>query len=153
MRARAIPLVILLLAFCGSAFAQIKYTPESAAVWKMEEKYWVYRQANDEANFRTLWHDKAVGWPHNEAHPITTPALGSFSGGIGQFGRVVTYELTAEAVEVFGDVAITHYRVRYTTEKSGERSSHALRITHTWMKSGATWEIIGGMSAEMPLAK
>ena len=145
--------VLVLLTLCGSSLAQLKYTPEGAAVWKMEETYWVYRQTNDEAKFRTLWHPKAVGWPANETHPVTPPTLGSLGRGMGQLGRVTSYELTEEAVEVFDNTAITHYRVLFTTEKDGKRTSHSMRITHTWMKSGTTWQIVGGMSADLPLPK
>jgi ketosteroid isomerase-like protein len=61
-----------------------------------------------------------------------------------------SYAIEQLAVRVTGDVAIDHYRIKadWANGNTGDVSqTDAVRITHTWMRIGNTWQIIGGMSA------
>ena len=61
-----------------------------------------------------------------------------------------SYAIEQLAVRVTGDVAIDHYRVKANWAKVDTNElarTDAVRITHTWIRIGNTWQIIGGMSA------
>jgi ketosteroid isomerase-like protein len=63
-------------------------------------------------------------------------------------GGTVSYEFLSRAVTVVGNVGVTQYAVKATrTGKDGRSETSTSRVTHTWMRRGTTWEIIGGMSA------
>jgi len=63
-------------------------------------------------------------------------------------GRVVSYEFLSKGVTVIGNVGVTLYSVKATRlGKDGANETFTSRVTHTWLKTGNTWEIVGGMSA------
>ena len=58
----------------------------------------------------------------------------------------MSFELDRAGIRVFGDVAITHYFVTIRETDEGE----AIRITHTWIRDGADWRILGGTRSTVP---
>jgi ketosteroid isomerase-like protein len=63
------------------------------------------------------------------------------------------FELERAAIRVSGNVAITHYLVVIRAKdeiRSGP--SQTVRLTHTWIKAGADWKILGGMSSTVPVS-
>jgi ketosteroid isomerase-like protein len=60
-----------------------------------------------------------------------------------------SYSIEQLAIQVTGDVAIDHYRIKTTwASKDGTKArTDAMRITHTWIRTNGTWQILGGMSA------
>ena len=64
--------------------------------------------------------------------------------------KLQSYTMEQLAIQVTGDVAIDHYRIKmnWAEGNTGKVArTDATRITHTWMRIGNTWQIIGGMSA------
>jgi ketosteroid isomerase-like protein len=119
-------------------------------VWSMEEKYWQYVQAGDVEKYLTLWHDDFVGWPCSALHPSRKANIGDWVRAIRDEEIQLTYELDREAIQYFGEVAVTHYSTpevqRYPDGRvTGE--GRLLKFTHTWMKFGDQWQIITGMCA------
>jgi len=128
---------------------------ESASVnqvWRREDEYWRFAKAGDVGAYLSLWHDKFIGWPCDEAHPKRKAALGEWVREVREKHIRMTYDLNHEGAEDFGDVVVVHYRVSGVdtypdghTEGEGEES----KITHTWMRTGDTWLIIGGMCGSL----
>jgi len=51
-------------------------------------------------------------------------------------------------VTIFGNIGIAFYLLTGSYEnRDGDRTTISDRLTHTWMKDGGKWRIIGGMSA------
>jgi len=143
---KALPLLLLLAAI---AFAQDSAKDE-AQVWNLEKAYWDYVKANDLENYRALWHEDFLGWPFVSPSPIgkehiTDWITANTSKGL----KLQSYAIEQRAVHVTGDVAINHYRIKATwaAGEGAEARTDALRITHTWIRTRGTWQIIGGMSA------
>src|ERR1700746_3152199 len=85
--------------------------------------------------------------PRFEAVPIHKDKITHFMSE----RKVLDYRLKPFSVRQFGgDVVVTLYRstVRSTDRAGANESTHAGRLTHTWMKTDKGWRIIGGMSAE-----
>jgi len=121
-------------------------------VWGREDEYGRYAEAGDIDAYRSLFHDKFIGWPCDQAHPKRKAGVGAWVREVRDQKIEVTSEVTREGAEDFGDVVVVHYRVAEVatypdghTEGEGEES----RITHTWMRTGDTWQIIGGMCASL----
>jgi hypothetical protein len=59
--------------------------------------------------------------------------------------------------EDFGAVVVAHYRFKKVDaypDGRVEGRGRESKITHTWMRVGSTWEIIGGMCGDVaPLRK
>ncbi len=143
---KAIPFLIVLAA---TVFAQDSAKDE-AQIWNLEKAYWEYVKANDLEKYRALWHQNFVGWPLVSSAPvrkdhITDWITSNTSKGV----KLQSYSIERLAIQVTGDVAINHYRIKanWANNEGAEVRTDALRITHTWIRTDGTWQIIGGMSA------
>jgi ketosteroid isomerase-like protein len=133
-----------LLAVVGSPI-----TAQEDEVWEMEENYWTYVKAGDVEKYRSLWNDDFVGWPCSMSHPSRKANIGGWVARIRDKNIQVSYDLTREAVQYFGDVAVVHYTTPIILEFSDGTTSggQLLKFTHTWKKFDDQWQIITGMCA------
>lgn len=141
--------ISILLVLTAAVFAQ-SAGKDQAQVWNLEKAYWEYVKTNDLEKYRALWHEDFVGWPNSSATPlrkdhITDWITRSTSKGV----KLQSYEIEQLAIQQTGDIAINHYRVKMVWAGSGPTDSKTelLRITHTWLRTRDTFQIIGGMSA------
>jgi ketosteroid isomerase-like protein len=141
--------ITLFLALSATAFAQ-NSAKDDAQVWELEKAYWEYVKANDLEKYRALWHENFVGWPFVSPAPvrkdhITDWITANTSKGI----ALQSYSIEQLAIQVTGDIAINHYRINATWANGtgAEDRTDKFRITHTWIRTHGTWQIVGGMSS------
>jgi ketosteroid isomerase-like protein len=141
--------ISILLALTTVAFAHDSAKDE-AEVWNLEKAYWEYVKANDLEKYRALWHEDFVGWPLVSSAPlrkdhITDWITANTSKGV----KLQSFAIEQLAIRATGDIAINHYRIKanWAAGEAAEARTDALRITHTWIRTGDTFQIIGGMSA------
>ncbi len=147
---RIISLALLLIIASASALA-IEFDDDQAAVWQMEETYWRLVSSGDVEAYVSLWHDDFVGWPCFSWEPTGKANIGSWVEEIRDNNWTLTYELRPQAVQLFGDIAVVHYAAEYVFDYGdGTRKGEGdwRKFTHTWMKVGEEWQIIGGMCAD-----
>jgi hypothetical protein len=117
-------------------------------VWAREDDYWRFVKAGDVESYMTLWHEKFIGWPCDQDHPMRKSSIGGWVREIRDKKIKVTSVLTREGAEDFGDVVVVHYRfTRVDAYPDGrvEGRGRESKITHTWMRVGSAWQIVGGM--------
>ena len=119
-------------------------------IWSLEKAYWEYVKANDLEKYRALWHERFLGWPYSSSSParkdhITDWITANTSKGV----KLQSYEIEQLGVEVTGDNAAAHYRIKMTWSgpKPTDTETQTLRIHHTWLRNNGTWQILAGMSA------
>jgi ketosteroid isomerase-like protein len=141
--------ISLFLALAVTAFAQ-ESAKDEAQVWQLEKAYWEYVKANDLEKYRALWNENFLGWPFVSSAPvhkdhITNWITANTSKGI----KLQSYSLEQLGIQVTGDLAVDYYRIKATwgNSQGAEVRTEAFRITHTWIRTHETWQIIGGMSA------
>ena len=141
--------ISLFVALAAAAFGQ-NLAKDETQVWQLEKAYWEYVKANDLDKYRALWHENFLGWPFISSVPvhkdhITDWITANTSKGI----KLQSYSIEQLAVQVTGDVAVDYYRInaRWANGEGAEVRTDRLRITHTWIRTGGTWQIIGGMSS------
>jgi ketosteroid isomerase-like protein len=140
--------VVLLLALAAPRIFAQEMTPAQKEVWQMEEVYWNDVKASNADHYASLWHPSFLGWPRDRDRPAGKKEITEGARKKMAAGRVVSYEFLSKAVTVVGDVGVTQYSVRATrTGKDGTNETYTSRVTHTWLKTGNIWEILGGMSA------
>lgn len=143
--------VSILTLFTATVLAHAPANSE-AQIWNLEKSYWEYVKSNDLEKYRALWHEKFVGWPSISSSPlrkdhITDWITANTSKGL----KLESYEIEQLEIQVTADIAVNHYRIKFkwaNSEKSATNAG-AVRITHTWIRAGSRWEIIGGMSAQV----
>lgn len=143
------------LSFILSAFAlgslvslQAQGSEDEQTLWKFEHGYWSYVQDNDLHGYLALWHKSFLGWPSSNATPVHKDHITDWittQTSQGLAFRLV--EFKPAAIQVTGDVAVTCYWITYKwVNKSGEGETHTRRVTHTLLRDGKDWHILGGMS-------
>jgi ketosteroid isomerase-like protein len=142
-------LIPFLLIVAAAASAQDSPSDETE-IWKLEKAYWEYVKANDLEKYRALWNENFVGWPLVSSAPlqkdhITDWITNNTSKGV----KLKSYSIEQLAIRVTGDISINHYRIKtnWATGEGAEARTDAFRITHTWIRTHGTWQILGGMSA------
>ena len=144
-------MIALFVAVSAAAFAEGSDN-EQAQIWNLEKAYWEYVKANDLEKYRALWHENFLGWPFVSPTPvrkdhITNWITSNTSKGI----TLQSYSMEQLAIQVTGDIAMDYYRIRATWANGAgaEVKTDRLRITHTWIRTHGTWQIIGGMSSPL----
>ena len=144
---RRLVFVLLLLMAAPRIFAQ-EMTPAQKEVWQMEEVYWNDVKTSNAGHYATLWHESVVGWPRDRDRPVGKKDLLEGAAKKMAASSVASYEFLSKAVTVVGNVGVTQYSVKaIRAVKDGTNETYTSRVTHTWLRTGNTWEIIGGMSA------
>lgn len=148
----AAALAALLMAAGSTGFAQQNAAnSDTAKVWAGEEAYWRDVKTHNVTDYMALWADDFNGWPISDAHPIHRRDIAPFVTKNGSLSEVASYEMHRESVEVHGPVIITYYRVTVRRRNAdGSVTPTTYRMTHTWMKRGGRWQIVGSMSAVDP---
>lgn len=146
-------LACLLVGMSASAFAQAPSTEQT--IWNLEHDYWRYVQDNNLAGYRSLWHSSFLGWPAVSAAPLGKDHITDWITS--QTAKDLTFKSGAfkpAKIQVTGEIAVACYWITSAwVDKGGKGDSHTLRITHTWLKDGNDWRIIGGMSMPEPAAQ
>jgi ketosteroid isomerase-like protein len=123
---------------------------QDQGVWHMEEMYWKYVQTGDADDYMKLWHQNVLGWPRDWDSPGGRDRLEKVARAKMAESRVAKSEFLSKVVRVTGNIGITQYAVKAErVGKGGKMEIFTSRITHTWLKTGDTWQIIGGMSAPL----
>jgi ketosteroid isomerase-like protein len=140
---------LLLVVFVAAAFGK-GATNDESQVWNLEKAYWEYVKANDLEKYRALWHENFLGWPFVDPAPVRKDHITDWitmntSKGI----KLQSYSVEQVAIQVTGDIAVTQYRIKmnWANDQAPETRTDTMRITHTWVRTHGTWQIIGGMSA------
>ena len=66
--------------------------------------------------------------------------------------KMQSYTIEQLAIQVTGDIAIDHYRVKIGWAGPGPTESNTEVVrdhSHTWLRTHGSWQIIGGMSAQV----
>jgi ketosteroid isomerase-like protein len=141
--------IVFLVVLATATLAQ-GVTNDETQIWSLEKAYWEYVKANDLGKYRTLWHENFLGWPYISSSPVRKDQVTDWitmntSKGV----TLESYLIEQLAIQVTGDVAINYYRIKanWGTSEGVEVRKNALRITHAWIRTHGTWQIVGGMSA------
>jgi len=121
-------------------------------VWQREDEYGRVGDAGELDAYKSLFHEKFIGWPCDSAHPKRKTGVGEWVREIRDKHIQVASVVTREGAEDFGNVVIVHYRateVDTYPDGHSEGEGEEYKFTHTWMRTGDTWQIVGGMCASL----
>ncbi len=143
-----LPFTIAVLLVAISPLSAQEFSRSQNEVWQMEEAYWKDVKDAKLTHYMTLWHEQFLGWPRDRDKPVGKAGLEDGAKRKMADGHIVNYEILSKAVSVVGDTGVTQYSVRVVrVTKAGNEETYISRVTHTWLKTGSSWQIIGGMSA------
>jgi len=143
--------IALFVAVSAAAFAEGSDN-EQAQICNLEKAYWEYVKANDLEKYRALWHENFLGWPFVSPAPVRKDHVADWiTSNTSKNITLQSYSIEQLAIQVTGDIATDFYRINATWANGAgaEVKTDRLRITHTWIRTHGTWQIIGGMSSPL----
>lgn len=117
-------------------------------IWQLEESYWEYWIKGDFEGYLSLLHEGFIGWPSSAEKPRDKKAARKFVQDYVAQTKPFSFEIQPAGISVISDAAVVHYSLIWKN-KNGKQMGDSNRITHTWIKQGDTWKVIGGMSSVM----
>jgi hypothetical protein len=148
-----IPLIALATIVLGSdSTTPSQGSKDERAVWDLEHSYWRYVESNDLAAYSNLWHKNFLGWPSVSATPVRKDHITDWiTSETSKGSSFKTHQFKPAAIQVNDDVAMACYWITFSwLDKNGKGPTHTVRITHAWLRTGDSWQIIGGMSMGEP---
>jgi ketosteroid isomerase-like protein len=140
-------LIVAALPWTCTALAEQDSGDLENHIWALEDTYvTAYKNADHDA-ILALMHERFLGWPDSEDMPTAYLQVPGFLKE--KYGVPGTWDFKIDRVgiRIQGDVAITHYVLITTASDAGVGDqAQATRITHTWIREGPDWKILGGMS-------
>jgi hypothetical protein len=142
--------VLVVLPACGFGCAAPGGAGSKAVadeIWSLENDYWVQNRDAAYERIVSAWHDRFLGWPGSEPKPIgkedgpayvrrSFPKPGSFA-----------FEIEPAGIRAHENIVVNHYTVHLASkDERGQDQTRSMRITHTWIREGGTWKLLGGMS-------
>jgi len=152
IRACAFSVVTLCIALPACAQELPTESVTEQEIWRLEDDYWQYAAAGDVERYLALWHEDFVGWFCGAQNPSRKSTIGEWVRTIRDEGQDLIYELENKTSQNFGNLVVVYYTtpVEIVSRDGGHRwAGEIFKVTHTWMKVGDRWQIIGGMCGQL----
>jgi ketosteroid isomerase-like protein len=123
--------------------------PLAEEIWALEAAYFsnLY-QANYEGVL-ALVHSQFLGWPGAAPQPLDKETSARFMKQLIPKPTTHTVKIERAGIRLQGEVALTQYLLHVTSlDPAGAPKTQSSRITHTWVKEGVAWKLLGGMSCD-----
>jgi ketosteroid isomerase-like protein len=143
-------LAIALACPCAQANPEEGEQPEvEKQIWALEEAYLAYHRDANHQRILPMWHDQFLGWPDLEPQPADKRAAARRLERRYPEPASWTFTIERAGIRVAGNVAVNYYTVHFLKkDDAGEEQKESRRITHTWVRDGSGWKILGGMSKQ-----
>jgi ketosteroid isomerase-like protein len=116
-------------------------------IWALEEEYISAFKSADHDKILDFYHQDFLGWPDSQAQPAGKSEAKNFLKKHYPQPISGSFEIDRAGIRVFGNVVMTQYILNVSMrDENGVEHTTATRITHTWLKEGTRWWILGGMS-------
>ena len=153
---KAVQLSTITLAFIFSLYSQAYSTTADIdksrdrvkeGIWALEEAYFANLYKADYEAVLAIVHSQFLGWPGTVPQPIDKDGSARFMKELIPAPTSCTFAIERGGIRVLGEVALTQYTLNVNySEAAGAAKTRSSRITHTWVKEGGRWKLLGGMS-------
>lgn len=115
-------------------------------IWAEELAYFTNLYSADYEGVLALTHEQFLGWPSSSAHPIDAVGSANFMKKLIKKPVKCNIKIEREGIRILNNIALTQYIIRVSFEGTNGGKATQSRITHTWIKEGKNWKLLGGMS-------
>jgi ketosteroid isomerase-like protein len=116
-------------------------------IWALEEAYVSYYFAANHRAILSMFHDQFLGWPEGVRQPVDKKAISKYLEVRYPKPRQMTYKMDRQGITFLNNIALNYYLLYITLkDERGNELKVVTRMTHTWIKTGKQWKILGGMS-------
>ena len=118
-------------------------------IWALEEAYFANLYKADYDAVLAVVHSQFLAWPGSMPHPIDRQGSARFMRQLIPDPASCITRIEREGILLRGEVALTQFTVHVNSGDSAtEGKTQSSRITHTWIKEGERWKLLGGMSCD-----
>ena len=148
---RAIILALILFP-CSHVYSSASDTDNrrgtvAEEIWALEEAYFANLYKANYEKVLAIVHSQFLGWPGALPQPIDREESARFMKQLVPSPTSCTFKIERAGIRLLGDVALTQYIIHVNmSDTTGAAKTQSSRITHTWVKEGASWKLLGGMS-------
>jgi hypothetical protein len=117
-------------------------------IWALEGAYFANLYKADYEGALALVHSRFLGWPGSLPQPIDREGSARFMKQLVPKPTSYIFKIERAGIRLLGEVALTQYTIHVSSSDAGggATKTQSSRITHTWVKEGACWKLLGGMS-------
>lgn len=143
-------LIVLFVGLPGYAQEGPLSSPAQREVWKTVEAYSAASHARDLDRYLSYWHPDFIGWHNGDEAP--TDKAARTKGLTWYFANTTPEEFALEpmAIQVLGDVAVVHYKIRQTLrQRDGEAAASVSHWTDVLVNEEGRWLLISDHGGEI----
>lgn len=118
-------------------------------IWALENAYFSNLYKADYDGVLTLVHSRVLGWPDGLDQPIDYNESARFMRQLVTGPTPCNITSDRMGIQVRGDIALTQYVLYATCTTNGTAQTKSSEITHTWVKEGSGWKLLGGISRDL----
>lgn len=140
-----------LLVVANVAAAQANSTSDGirSQIWQLEQSIYAGRSNGDSSNYLRNASPDYVSWPPTAERPLNLAKLKATNAGVPLSSRErVTLEFIDIAIH--RDTAVIYYTIHRTQHFDGSPANEIFEISHTWVRDGGKWHVLGGMARLEP---
>jgi hypothetical protein len=116
-------------------------------IWALEDVYFTNLYKASYEGVLAIVHGQFLGWPGAVPKPIDKEESARFMKQLIPKPTACTVKIERAGIRLLGEVALTQYIIHINcNDTAGVTKIQSSRITHTWVKEGASWKLLGGMS-------
>ena len=143
-------LIIFITPVCLAQVGTVKpQDPVEEKIWKLEDAYFSNLYKANYPGVLALVHERFLGWPAGLPKPVDKPESSRFMKQLVPRPSKCRFRIEREGIRLLGAIALTQYIIYVDCpDSSGIDKKTSSRITHTWVKEGLRWKLLGGMSGE-----
>jgi len=108
-------------------------------LWNLEEEYIKAHKDADHSKILSMWDENFLGWPSRLENSAKKNSGSEYLEKY--FSKPMPsdtkFRIEKQGIHIENNVAILHYRLFLF--------KNSARLTHTWIKRGDKWYILGGM--------
>ncbi len=118
-------------------------------IWALEEVYFAHLYKADYEGVLAIVHSQFLGWPGSLLKPIDKEESARFMKQLVPGPTSCTFRIERAGIRLIGEAALTQYIIHVNcSDTAGAAEIKPSRITHTWVKEGGHWKLLGGMSGD-----
>jgi hypothetical protein len=116
-------------------------------IWALEEAYFTNLYKANYEGVLAVVHNQFLGWPGAVPQPIDREESARFMKQLVPKPTSCTVKIERAGIRLLGEVVLTQSVIHVNCSgTAGVTKTQSSRITHTWVKEGAGWKLLGGMS-------
>lgn len=140
---------LFIYAYANSATADIDKGRDSVTeeIWALEQAYFANLYHADYNAVLAMVHSQFLGWPSTAPQPIDKEGSARFMKQLISKPTPCTFKIERGGIRMLEEVALTQYTLHVNCGDTATAAKPpSSRISHTWVKEGGGWKLLGGMS-------